>query len=264
MKNDRLNIIRELHKPRVQAGAEYFALELDVNEKGNVVWGTQTKWTGVASGTPRYELREATVVYPDRMRDLWREMGERCMTVNDIHEFVWFLSWGGNALIRRDVAENKIPDFLKPVPVTQRAGLVGWLDVDQLTDHERQHAPTPKLRMKVISRDQKRCIICGRRPADDVHVQLEVHHVQDWASGGITEMDNLITLCSTCHVGLEPHNDRTLYNLIGVDQFHTPSRGQEQYLERLKRHQVVVARCFQKLKKRSAVSTPKASRSRKV
>lgn len=178
MKRGRLNLIRQLHGRRLETGAEYFALELNVSDDWNVVWSTQTTWVGFSTGTPRYEVRRATVVYPHRMRDLWRAMGEPCMTVNTVQEFLLFLSWGGNALVRREVAEQKIASFLEPIPVVQRAGLAGWVDVDQLTKQERQHAPTPKTRMKAMSRDQKRCMICGRRPADDVHVQLEVHHIQ--------------------------------------------------------------------------------------
>ena len=28
---------------------------------------------------------------------------------------------------------------------------------------------------------------------------MEFHHMQEWANGGLTDMDNLIPLCSACH-----------------------------------------------------------------
>jgi hypothetical protein len=81
--------------------------------------------------------------------------------------------------------------------------------------------PGRKPRMRVLKRDGYRCRICGRSP-DDYDVVLHVHHIRPWGGGysGMTEEDNLITLCDTCHDGLEPHSDVALYSRIGVDPFH--------------------------------------------
>jgi 5-methylcytosine-specific restriction endonuclease McrA len=68
--------------------------------------------------------------------------------------------------------------------------------------------------MSVLRRDNRRCRICGRRPDDHVDVELHVHHIRPWAKGGLTEITNLITLCHTCHKGLEPHEDPTLYQYV--------------------------------------------------
>lgn len=43
-----------------------------------------------------------------------------------------------------------------------------------------------------------------------VDVELHVHHAIPWGQGGITEEANLITLCKTCHDGLDPHYDQSL------------------------------------------------------
>jgi hypothetical protein len=69
--------------------------------------------------------------------------------------------------------------------------------------------------MRVIKRDNWRCVICGRRPADHLDVELHVHHIRPWGSGGITIDDNLVTLCQTCHNGLEPHFEIELFRLTG-------------------------------------------------
>lgn len=68
--------------------------------------------------------------------------------------------------------------------------------------------------MAVLCRDNRRCRVCGRRPDDDVDIVLEVHHIRPWAKGGATEMSNLITLCHTCHAGLDPHFDRGLFDYV--------------------------------------------------
>jgi predicted restriction endonuclease len=71
--------------------------------------------------------------------------------------------------------------------------------------------------MIVLKRDGYRCKICGRSPKDYVDIELHVHHIIPWGDGAITDLDNLITLCKTCHDGLDPHRELTLFSLIDVD-----------------------------------------------
>ena len=28
---------------------------------------------------------------------------------------------------------------------------------------------------------------------------MEIHHIREWADGGLTDIENLIPLCSSCH-----------------------------------------------------------------
>ncbi|MHA1866009.1 MAG: HNH endonuclease [Candidatus Heimdallarchaeaceae archaeon] len=49
---------------------------------------------------------------------------------------------------------------------------------------------TPKIKKEVIKRDNERCQICYN------FERLTVHHIDPQGSAS---MDNLITLCSTCH-----------------------------------------------------------------
>ncbi len=41
-----------------------------------------------------------------------------------------------------------------------------------------------------------------------------MHHVRPSGKGGLSESENLITLCATCHVGLEPHEDFSLFDHV--------------------------------------------------
>jgi len=43
---------------------------------------------------------------------------------------------------------------------------------------------------------------------------LHVHHIRPWEKVGITDPKNLITLCHTCHTGLEPHDDHSLFEYL--------------------------------------------------
>ena len=58
---------------------------------------------------------------------------------------------------------------------------------------------SPKLRRKVLERDNFRCRWCGRSEADDV--TLHVDHVLPESFGGSTTFENLGTLCSDCNLG---------------------------------------------------------------
>lgn len=58
---------------------------------------------------------------------------------------------------------------------------------------------SPKLRLAVLERDDRRCQICGARQEDGV--TLHVDHIIPVARGGKTEMSNLRTLCDICNQG---------------------------------------------------------------
>ena len=58
-----------------------------------------------------------------------------------------------------------------------------------------------RLRFIVMKRDNFRCRICGKSPANDNNIILHVDHVNPWSKGGETNLDNLRTLCSVCNIG---------------------------------------------------------------
>jgi HNH endonuclease len=92
----------------------------------------------------------------------------------------------------------------------------GFSSTQHLPDAALRRAPSRKLRMRVLQRDGFRCVVCGRRPADHVDVELHVHHVLPWGQHGPTAEENLVTLCGTCHDGLNPHTEPRLRELAGL------------------------------------------------
>lgn len=56
-----------------------------------------------------------------------------------------------------------------------------------------------RLRAKVLMRDSAKCRLCGATPADGA--KLHVDHIQPWAKGGETTIDNLQILCEVCNIG---------------------------------------------------------------
>ena len=58
-----------------------------------------------------------------------------------------------------------------------------------------------RLRYQVLQRDHFRCQACGRSPATDDTVKLEIDHIHPRSQGGLSTIDNLQTLCERCNKG---------------------------------------------------------------
>lgn len=85
--------------------------------------------------------------------------------------------------------------------------------VDALTQIEtkvvkRRKRDVPlKLRLRVLTRDGFRCVLCRRSPAVDTGVVLHIDHILPVAKGGATTLENLQTLCRECNLS---KSDKTL------------------------------------------------------
>jgi hypothetical protein len=168
---------------------------------------------GFTEDAPRKELREASIVHADRIVKLWRDLGETALVVNTLDDMSFFFAFGGNAVIEQEVARSVIGGWLAPT-VVAHVGQHGFTAVEALPAGALNKAPTPKHRMRILKRDNFRCRICGRSANDYVDLELHVHHIRPWVAGGVTDDSNLITLCHTCHNGLDPHYEFSLYSLL--------------------------------------------------
>lgn len=123
---------------------------------------------------------------------------------------------GGHAIIKKNLVEEYLSNLLKP-DVFAYSFDVGFVSMDSLPKDKFNRAANPKLRMKILDRDKRRCKICGNRPDNNEHVELHLHHIIPYSEGGLTDENNLITLCHTCHKGLSNGTDYSLFRSIGVD-----------------------------------------------
>ena len=145
--------------------------------------------------------------------ETWEELKLPFVFVHSYEDYYVFLLMGGNALVEKTIAEDRLSDVLNPIAVA-RTGFVGFKPLGALPPVALNKAPTPKLRMEVLTRDNRRCRVCGRKPDDDVDLELHVHYIRPSGNGGLSEAENLITLCDTCHIGLDPHEDWSLFNYL--------------------------------------------------
>ena len=194
-------------------GVTYFALTLTANDEGRIKWSTQSRFAGMTETSPRRELRTACPVIGDKMLKLWREVGTPGLAVNCRKDLAIFLHLGGNAIIEESIAKKYFPSIFHTrefVPT----GAFSSTQIENVDLSALRRTPTPKLRMKILRRDDYRCRICGRRAEDNTDIELHVHHFIPWSMGGLTEGTNLITLCHTCHNGLNPHFDMSLVSVF--------------------------------------------------
>lgn len=199
-------------------GSEYYALTLGANRRGELSWSRQTHWVGWSERNPRWEIRAASLVNPGRMTEMWTAIGQDWVSVHDDISLSIYLRLGGNVLLEKVVAEARLPWVIAPMECVHdgavEVGGFGFVTTGHLPDSAIQRrAPDRKLRMKVLKRDGYRCVVCGRRPTDHSDLELHVHHVIPWRMHGPTAEENLVTLCGTCHKGLDPDFEPSLREL---------------------------------------------------
>jgi hypothetical protein len=225
---------------------KYITFTLIATEDNKIQYSTQTNFYGYTKKIPRRELRISSEVDPIKMANLWKDLKEPCVFVNTEEDFKIFLLIGGHAIIAKDIVRKKLPFLLEPREVATD-GFFGTIDLDLVNPNELQKAPTPKKRMEILKRDNYSCKICGRRPANCVDIELHIHHITPWAKGGLTKPNNLLTLCHTCHNGLDPHHDWNLYNFIPNNVLF-PSFNEEKniYLRSVLRYRELIWRILRK------------------
>ncbi|MFA5188197.1 MAG: HNH endonuclease [Patescibacteria group bacterium] len=57
------------------------------------------------------------------------------------------------------------------------------------------------VRLKVLNRDNFRCVFCGKSPATDIGTKLHLDHIKPFSKGGKSSIENLQTLCAECNLG---------------------------------------------------------------
>ena len=246
------------------ADVTYFAGTLLGDEEG---WrlSFQSRFAGWPDGggpDGGVELRQAVPVYADRMTCQWDELGQGWIVVTKPAHLLCFLRLGGNALVAEDIARRHFASFVEPHEVAAH-GPLGFIKYKPDAREVNARAPTPKQRMRILERDGYRCQICGERPSNNEHIVLHVHHVRPFGEGGLTIDENLITLCHTCHAGLDPHYNPGLFWLRGghVDRA-LRAEAPDAFCEGVETYRLRVAPAFDALAEVNEPSAQHRSRAR--
>lgn len=71
----------------------------------------------------------------------------------------------------------------------------------------RQGPEWERARKQALRRDQFRCQGCTAHPGKTHGVDLQVHHIVPVSDGGTNDLDNLLTLCNSCHWTVHRYED---------------------------------------------------------
>ena len=109
--------------------------------------------------------------------------------------------------VNQKLADARLVDG-SPLPVSEALRLACNADIvpsvfdtknQELWVGRKHRLATEAQRAALIVRD-KHCIGCGRSA-----VWCEAHHIEEWLSGGRTDIDNLVLVCTSCHHNI--HDD---------------------------------------------------------
>ncbi len=222
---------------------EWLAFCRSASEDGSLEVTCQSAFAGISEVRPFREMRVASAVHPQRWHDLVSRVHEAPIVVCDKNAMLAWMLLGGEALVTREMATISDPEWLEPTEVGRVAGTPGFIRCSSLQKSDLNHAPTKKTRLNVFLRDQRRCRVCGRRPEEDVHCTLHAHHGIPWggSQSGLTTEENLFTLCSTCHEGIEPGLEHELLASIGVHIMDSIKLEQRTYFQSIKRYRRKIA-----------------------
>jgi hypothetical protein len=98
-------------------------------------------------------------------------------------------------------ALQKFVEYVNNEKISVSAEKIKNLKDNPLKVHRTKRSINWRLRFIVMRRDKFKCKNCGRSPATDPSIILHVDHIQAWANGGETRLENLQTLCSKCNIG---------------------------------------------------------------
>jgi len=236
---------------------EYYAITLTAEAEGRVTRSVQTHFVGFTKDRPRRELRIGSLVIADNMAHIWKALGQGYLVVSNLTQLAIFIRLGGNALVERRIAEEFFRDLVRENEVGGAGPLGSQIVSRDLPTPELNRAPSRTQRMRIIRRDGYRCRICGRRPTENVDIQLDVHHIAAWGRGGLTVDSNLITVCDTCHDGLDDFHRLEVFSLL--DPTWGLGRGPADFKRRVTNYRQKIRAIESKLEGQ----TPRPSRRRK-
>lgn len=216
-------------------GNHYYQVSRFADQEDKIKYAVYSHWAGWADQDERHEIREPSFIKPELAIQQFNGRNEPLLVINNENDLIVYISFlGGHSIIAEHLADTYLSNILKPV-TTLYTYDKGHLKVTDIPEQMFNRAANAKLRMQILNRDNRRCKICGASPKNNEHVELHLHHIIPYADGGLTNENNLITLCHTCHKGLEPHTDYSLFNHIDVNML-SGVKSTEDYITRIKRN----------------------------
>ncbi len=141
---------------------EYYAITVLGSEEGQQYTSTQTQFVRFDDSDCKVEIRKGAVVQPDVFIEHWTTLKQPYLVVDVTSDLPVFVLLGGHGLIETSIAKQHFAHAVDERPVVQ-TGPSGFTSSANVPDTAFNRAPTPKLRMRILKRDDYRCRLCGLR-----------------------------------------------------------------------------------------------------
>ncbi|MBN1779106.1 MAG: HNH endonuclease [Candidatus Buchananbacteria bacterium] len=137
----------------------------------------------------------------DNLEIIWKTLGRQPF-VNEIKKP---LSEFNHATYQR-----RFGSWLKACEafIKHKKGDIEFIKLVNEKSSSRNRSINEKTRLKVLKRDNYKCVYCGKSPATDLEIILHIDHIKPFSKGGDNTVANLQTLCSKCNLG--KGNDETV------------------------------------------------------
>lgn len=242
--------IKRLQLQEFVPDAVYYEVQVVMPDEKTVRWSAFTHWAGFSKKTsnqPIRELREISPIDPEKSRRLLTEVGTPPVVVNTVADLLLFRMMGGYAIIEKSLCENYLPHVCK---IDKAAKSYTCLGFDSLSskphDAVWKRKAEGELRKTILKRDAYECQRCHASVTAEKSATLTAHHIFPWSKGGLTEEDNLITLCLACNAEIEDRYDFSLYELIGADPYSVQDDWLREYLDGMDRYSTRMQECFRR------------------
>jgi hypothetical protein len=155
-------------------------------------WNKALRLIGIEDGRERKYTPDELI---DNLENIWKELkfppGKRQLTKygRKISERPYIRNWGSVKSACEQIAlfhEGKITKE--------------QLLLKSNTKIERRTIPL-NIRWMVLKRDNYTCVKCGKSPARNHDIELEIDHIKPVSKGGVNDIENLQTLCKYCNQG---------------------------------------------------------------
>ncbi len=93
--------------------AEYYWISYNKHSKRNRIISGQTQWVGWADDSYKYEIRRLRPIIPEKVIELCKEARIPLLVLNSEQDAKIFTIFGGNAIVRKDVCIEYLPEFNK-------------------------------------------------------------------------------------------------------------------------------------------------------